>query len=83
MPEPTQPPDGASVFRGVAVQLAPMTDTWQRILREHRRTPSGHCAAPSCGRPGYGSQDYEVFPCGARALAEHARALHRAAGGST
>ncbi len=56
-----------------------MVAAWQRLLDERGRSPSGHCSAGSCGRPGYGSRDYEVFPCGARALAEHARALHREA----
>jgi hypothetical protein len=66
-----------AIFRGVAEQLASMIVTWETILREHHRTPTGHCAARTCGRPGYGTPDWQVHPCGARALAEHARALHR------
>jgi hypothetical protein len=72
-------PDAGEIFRDAAVQLALMTTTWETLLREHVRTPTGHCAGPTCGRPGYGTSDWQVHPCGVRALAEHARALHRAA----
>lgn len=65
-----------AIFHEVAEQLAPMITTWQTILREHGRTPAGHCAGPTCGRPGYGTPDWQVHPCGVRALAELARALH-------
>lgn len=65
-----------AIFHEVAEQLAPMTTTWQTILREHGRTPAGHCAGPTCGRPGYGTPDWQVHPCGVRALAELARARH-------
>jgi hypothetical protein len=68
-----------AIFHAAAVQLAAMPDTWRALLAEHRRGPSGHCAAPSCGRPGYGTPDWQPHPCGARAVAERARALHREA----
>jgi hypothetical protein len=67
-----------TIFYDVAEQLALMTTTWETILTEHTRTATGHCAARTCGRPGYGTPDWQVHPCGARALAECARVLHRA-----
>jgi hypothetical protein len=70
------PTASEAIFHEVAEQLAPMITTWQTILREHGRTPAGHCAGPTCGRPGYGTPDWQVHPCGVRALAELARVLH-------
>jgi hypothetical protein len=72
-----------TIFHGVAEQLAAMVTTWETILGEHTRTPSGHCAARTCGRPGYGTRDWQVHPCCARALAECARALHRQSSGGS
>jgi hypothetical protein len=72
-----------TIFYGVAQQLAPMTTTWETILSEHTSTESGHCAARTCGRPGYGTPDWQVHPCGARALAECARYLHRQSSGGS
>jgi hypothetical protein len=73
-----------SIFHGVVEQLAPMVITWETILREHQRTPGGgHCAARTCGRPGYGTPDWQVHPCGVRALAECARTRHRQSSGGS
>jgi hypothetical protein len=76
MSEPTDP-DAGAIFRASAEQLAAFTTTWQTLIDVHVRSESGHCAAPECGRPGYGTHDYLTHPCGARALAEAARAHHR------
>lgn len=48
----TEPTDTGSIFRAAAAQLAPMVEAWQWLLAEHGRTPSGHCSAAACGRPG-------------------------------
>ena len=79
MPEPTEPahPDSGAIFRAFAALLATDPPTWQKLIAEHVPTASGHCAAPLCGRPGYGTSDYVRHPCGARAVADAARLLHR------
>jgi hypothetical protein len=74
--QPTHPEPG-EIFRRCAELLAPSVETWQKLVREHVPSESGHCAAPKCGRPGYGTPDYVKHPCGARALADAAKRLHR------
>jgi hypothetical protein len=70
-------PDAGALFRAFAEQLAPLTTTWQNLIQVHTRSGSGHCAAPECARPGYGSHDFLPYPCGPRAVAEVARTHHR------
>ncbi|MCO1655537.1 hypothetical protein [Pseudonocardia humida] len=79
MTEPTEPsrPDSGAIFRAFAALLSGDPPTWRRLIQEHVPTESGHCAAPLCGRPGYGTPDYVPHPCGARAVADAARELHR------
>lgn len=73
-----QPSDAGVIVHGVAKQLAPMVVTWRTIIAEHTRNEAGYCSAPTCGRPGYGTRDWQVHPCVAAYLALLARSKHRA-----
>ena len=64
-----------STFDGwaAAVELAPMTRMWQRLLENHVPTPRGRCRGCTQGGTGIPAV---VWPCGPRTLAEAAATLH-------
>ncbi len=72
-----------SIFRQAARELAPMVATWRTIMHVHSKGPDGYCTAPTCGRPGYGTANWQRHPCAARALAGLARVLHNESSQST
>ena len=56
-----------------AVELAPMVETWGRLLAEHRSDGAGRCRR--CTRGGTG-QPAAAWPCVLFAVADQARLHH-------
>jgi hypothetical protein len=70
--DPTLPDPGTGArYLSFVLELATRPDVWSRMQAAHVPTAEGFCAAPGCGRGGYGTPHLR-WPCPTRLLADWA-----------
>jgi hypothetical protein len=72
-------PNALARHVGLADQLAPMVDVWERLLAAHQPDRGGRCRACTQGGTGLPATRW---PCALHALAELARSRHVLAEGA-